>query len=240
MEQRAGCYSRRAKTPSAAGGTPALPEALCTAFLLLLLLVSTTRAAEPYTVEDIAPPPNVVPECGGITFLPDGRLVAVFHHGEVYFYTPATKTWKLFADGLHDPMGVLAISPTEILVTQRPELTRLTDTDGDGVADKYECLSDTWGISGNYHEFVCGMVRDKEGNLYIPVTSGSNGSVARYEVRGTFKPDGYVKTSHFSAVPYRGCVVKVAPDGVLTLVADRFPPAEWDRDGPAGPRLCLR
>jgi hypothetical protein len=189
---------------------------------LVLLLTLHTQAVEPYTVEDIAPPDNVVPECGGLSFLPDGRLVAVFHHGEVYFYTPATKTWKLYAEGLHDPMGVLAISPTEILVTQRPELTRLIDTDGDGAADKYECASDTWGISGNYHEFICGMVRDAEGNLYIPVTSGSNGSVPRYEVRGTFKPEGYVKTSHFSAVPYRGCVVKIAPDGILSMVACGF------------------
>lgn len=195
---------------------------LSAALVCLLVFLpppSQVQAADAYTVEDIAPPPNVVPECGGISFLPDGRLVAVFHHGEVYIYTPATKAWKQFAEGLHDPMGVLAISPTEILITQRPELTRLTDTDGDGVADKYECASDSWGISGNYHEFVCGMVRDKDGNLFIPVTSGSNGSVARYEVRGTFNPDGYVKTSHFSAVPYRGCVVKIAPDGKLSLVA---------------------
>ena len=46
----------------------------------------------------------MVAECGGIAFLPDGRLVAVFHHGEVFFYNPATKAWKLFASGLHDPM----------------------------------------------------------------------------------------------------------------------------------------
>src|SRR4051812_23211423 len=88
-------------------------EMLQLIWLTLLLLVCTSWAGEPYSVEDIAPPDNVVPECGGLSFLPDGRLVAVFHHGEVYFYTPATKTWKLFAEGLHDPMGVLAISPTE-------------------------------------------------------------------------------------------------------------------------------
>jgi len=117
-------------------------------------------SADYYTVEEIAPPPDVVPECGGLSVLPDGRVVAVFHHGEVYIYTPSTKSWQQFAEGLHDPMGVLAISPREILVTQRPELTRLIDTDGDGVADRYECVSDAWGISGNYHEFASGVVRD--------------------------------------------------------------------------------
>ncbi len=50
-----GCYSRRAKTPSAAGGTPALPEADCTVRLasrvlrtfLLLLLTAPLFAADP-------------------------------------------------------------------------------------------------------------------------------------------------------------------------------------------------
>jgi len=176
-------------------------------------------SADYYTVEEIAPPPDVVPECGGLSVLPDGRVVAVFHHGEVYIYTPSTKSWQQFAEGLHDPMGVLAISPREILVTQRPELTRLIDTDGDGVADRYECVSDAWGISGNYHEFASGVVRDGEGSLYVPVSNGSNGSVPRYEVRGTFNPAGYVHSSHFSAVPYRGWVLKIATDGVITPLA---------------------
>src|SRR5277367_3199548 len=109
----------------------------------LLLLSGTARSAsyaDYYELQDIATPPDLVPECGGITFLPDGRLVAVFHHGEVFFYEPKTKTWKLFAQGLHDPMGVMAVSPREILVTQRPEITRLVDTTGSGVADQYECF----------------------------------------------------------------------------------------------------
>lgn len=195
-------------------------------FLLgLLLFAGATQAAnytDYYELQDIATPPDLVPECGGISFLPDGRLVAVFHHGEVYFYEPQTKTWKLFAQGIHDPMGVLAISPREILVTQRPEITRLTDSTGAGVADGYECFSDVWGLSGNYHEFAMGIVRDKEGNFYVPVSNGSNGSVPRYEVRGRFNPDGYVETSHFSAVPYRGWILKFSPEGKMTPVACGF------------------
>ena len=191
---------------------------------LALLFAPIARAAHSdyYTVEDIATPADLVPECGGIAFLPDGRLVAVFHHGEVYFYNPSTREWKLFAQGLHCPLGVLPISDREILVTQRPELTRLVDTDGDGVADKYECVSDAWGLSGNYHEFPLGVVRDRDGNLFVPVSNGSNGSVPRYEVRGRFNPDGYTQASHFSAVPYRGWMLKFAPDGAMTPYACGF------------------
>lgn len=199
----------------------ALSSTLAAAAILLSRLIAAETSSA-YTVEDIATPPDVAPECGGISFLPDGRLVAAFHRGEIYFYTPATKEWKQFAEGLHDPMGVLAISPTEIIVAQRPELTRLTDTNGDGVADKYECISDAWGMSGNYHEFVCTPGRDPEGNYYVSVTSGSNGSVARYEMRGPFNRDGYLERGHFSVVPWRGWVIKVAPDGKTTPIASGF------------------
>src|SRR3954466_5909057 len=93
---------------------------------------------EYYKIETIATPKGLSTECGGLAFMPDGRLVACLHRGEVYTYDPAKKTWKLFADGLHDPLGVVALSNKEIVVMQRPELTRITDTDGDGVADQFD------------------------------------------------------------------------------------------------------
>ena len=64
-----------------------------------------------------------------------------------------TKKWSLFAEGLHNPLGLFAVSNNQFIIVQRPELTRITDLDGDGKADFYECLSDDFGMSGNYHEF---------------------------------------------------------------------------------------
>jgi len=177
-----------------------------------------------YTVEDIAAPPGVTPSCEGLSFLPDGRLVAVFDHGEVCFYNPASRHWTKFAEGLHTPLGVLALNPREILVCQRPELTRLVDTTGDGVADLYECVTDRWGLSGNYHEFAYGPVRDSQGNLYVALGSASRGGVARYEVRGTFNADGGDFGAHamFSVVPYRGWVIRIAPGGDLVPIGCGF------------------
>ena len=92
-----------------------------------------TKAA--YRIENIATPEGLFAETGAIDFLPDGRLIACFLRGEVMIYNPQDKTWKLFAEGLHEPLGISVISNSEVLVIQRPELTRLKDTDGDGQAD---------------------------------------------------------------------------------------------------------
>ncbi|HCN78804.1 MAG TPA: hypothetical protein DIT13_16610 [Verrucomicrobiales bacterium] len=50
---------------------------------------------------------------------------------------------------------------------QRPELTRLRDTDGDGVADHYETLNDDWQVTDNWHEFTFGLRRDAAGDFIL-------------------------------------------------------------------------
>lgn len=198
-----------------------------TSVLLLLALVSTAAVAQQpakkaapisdyYRVETIATPKGLSAEVGGLDFMPDGRLVATFHRGEVYTYNPATQAWKLFASGLHDPLGVLATSDREILVMQRPELTRITDTDGDGVGDQFDTVCDTFGMTGNYHEFAFGPVRAKDGGYFIALNVASNGAGIRHEVRGQLTPLSGPDARMYSAVPYRGWVVKIGTDGKLT------------------------
>ena len=83
-------------------------------------------------------PKGLSGQTGGIDFLPDGRLVACFMRGEVMTYNLKTKEWKLFAEGLQLPLGILAVSDSEVLVMQLSNLMRIKDTDGDGHADLYE------------------------------------------------------------------------------------------------------
>lgn len=176
-----------------------------------------------YIVEDISLPEGLTAEVGGMDFLPNGNLIVCFHRGEVMTYNPKTEEWKLFATGLHDPLGLHVINDTEILVMQQPELTRLKDTDGDGVADVYETMNDDFGISGNYHEFNYGPVEDAEGNLYFALNTASSGGEIKDIVRGPVNPlgrDG--KDGHnqmYSVVPYRGWMMKLMPDGRLTPYA---------------------
>ena len=172
---------------------------------------------EAYLVESIQMPEGLNSEVGGLGFLSDGRLVACFHRGEVMIYNPATEEWKLFAEGLHDPLGLLIISDSEIWVMQQPELTRIRDTDGDGQADLYENVTDDFGISGNYHEFNYGPVKDKQGTFFIALNTGSSGDGILPQVRGklnTLGRDGDKGNRQmFSVVPYRGWVLQITPEG---------------------------
>ncbi len=180
-------------------------------------------ASAAYVVEDISLPEGLTAEVGGLDFLPNGNLVACFHRGEVMTHNPDTGEWRLFAFGLHDPLGLHAVSDSEILVMQQAELTRLKDTNGDGIADLYETVSDDFGLSGNYHEFNYGPVEDGEGNLYFALNTASSGGGIKDIVRGKVNllgRDG--ETGHkqmYSVVPYRGWLMKLSPDGRLTPYA---------------------
>ncbi|MEX2232099.1 MAG: hypothetical protein WD824_08065 [Cyclobacteriaceae bacterium] len=183
------------------------------------MVSSAGPTGEAYRIETIQMPEGLNSEVGGIGFLPDGRLIACFHRGEVMIYDTQTKEWKLFAEGLHDPLGLLVVGNSEVLVMQQPELTRIKDTDGDGEADLYENVTDDFGISGNYHEFNYGPVKDREGNLFVAFNTGSSGDGIRKQVRGKLRLEGRDgetgKRQMYSVVPYRGWVMKLRPDGKL-------------------------
>src|SRR4029078_5020121 len=120
-----------------------------------------------YIVEQVTMPKGLLSQAGGIDFMPDGRLGAWFVRCEVMPYNTKTKEWKLFAEGLMLPLGIHAVSDSEVLVMQTPNLMRIKHTDGDGSADVYENAADDYGISGNYHEFNYGVVQDTAGNVFF-------------------------------------------------------------------------
>jgi azurin len=181
-----------------------------------VIMTKKEIAENAYRVESIPTPEGLTSETGAIAFLPDGRLVACFLRGEVMVYTPQTKKWKLFAEGLQEPLGIMVVSNSEFLVMQRPELTRIKDTDGDGQADVYETVSDEFGISGNYHEYNYGPLKDAEGNLVLAFNTASSRGWVMKESRGEIDK---LATDHasqmFSPVPYRGWIMKLTPQGKL-------------------------
>lgn len=186
---------------------------------------SSGAAAQHYKIASVAAPFGVDPQVGGLDVMPDGRIAACFHHGQVAIYNPKDQSWKTFAEGLHEPLGLLADKDGSFLVMQRPELTRLRDTDGDGVADTFETVWADFGMTGNYHEFAFGPVRGADGKLYVTLNLASNGASISKEIRGEWSPiglprgrfyDDWTKVKAqagrmFSRVPWRGWVMEIDP-----------------------------
>ncbi|MCP3916010.1 MAG: DUF1080 domain-containing protein [bacterium] len=168
--------------------------------------------ADFYAVDYLPTPQDEVIEVGGMDFLSDGRLVVSTRRGQVWIITnpladdPADATFSLYCEGLWEGLG-LAVVNDVIHVVQRGELSRLFDTDGDGVCDRIETVTDAWGLSGNYHEFAFGLPRDDDGNLYVGLNLAF------------FSPQWWHGKS---AVPWRGWVLRISPDGDATPVACGF------------------
>jgi hypothetical protein len=121
-----------------------------------------------YRIETIPLPAHVVLEVGGICRMPDGRIMIGTRRGEIWAFH--NDEWKLFASGLDEVMGLWPIGPNQLAVSQRPEITRIIDTNGDGEADLFETLADQWNYSGHIYEWTFGPVGDAAGNLYGSLT----------------------------------------------------------------------
>ncbi|MEM1295629.1 MAG: hypothetical protein AAGH89_09715 [Verrucomicrobiota bacterium] len=192
-------------------------------FLCFLLAASSALAESAYKVQNIEIEKGLDPQVGGIDVLPDGRVFVCFHRGDVRLYDPKEDSWSIFAKGLHEPLGIVAESPSSVVVMQRPELTRIIDTDEDGIADRFEVIYDDFGMTGNYHEFAFGPVRDANGDWFIALNVASNGASIRPEIRGEFQQVGMPREDFalewskvkgkagrmYSRAPYRGWVMKI-------------------------------
>ncbi len=150
-----------------------------------------------YRIIDIPIPDGITLEAGALQFLPNGMLAASTRYGDIYLLEnvledpPAHVTFHHFASGLHEVLG-LAYRDGWLCATQRPEVTRMKDVDGDLRADVFETVCDDWSLNGNYHEYAFGSKFDQAGDLWVTLT-----------LTGSFTSDD----------PYRGWCVRVAPDG---------------------------
>ena len=180
--------------------------------------------AEAFALSQVEVPAGIDDQVGGLAFLDDGRLAVAFHRGEV-FIRQTDGSWKQFAEGLHEPLGLLPDGKGALIVMQRPELTRLEDTNNDGKADRYRTLWDDFGMTGNYHEFAFGPARGPDGALYVALNLASAGAGVFKEIRGAWSEigqasrqqlmSGQTKTAGrmYSRVPYRGCIMRIADGG---------------------------
>lgn len=159
----------------------------------------TTYIPKGYQVETIQLPANVRFHVTGLDVDKSGAVYAATRMGDVWVLK--NQQWSKFADGLHEPAGLMVDDDGSVLVTQKPELTRLVDLDKDGIADDYIQIADDWDFHDNYHEFNFGPVKDKKGNYYGTLNLGHG------------VPDALTYGVMDSASGYRGWAYKITPGG---------------------------
>ena len=164
-----------------------------------------------YTLSQ-ARPETFLPKVAGMDFLPDGRLVVstwdamggVYILDNVQSGDPKKITVKQFARGLAEPLGLKVVDGV-IYVLQKQELTKLVDTDNDGVADEYHCFAKGWRASSNFHEFAFGLAYKPEEDAFYAALATA------------ILPGG---ASGRPQIPDRGKVVKInRKDGSIEFVA---------------------
>lgn len=138
-------------------------------------------------------------EVSGMEWMDDKRLAVCIRKGEVWILDGVLSdnrdeiSYHRFASGLHEPLGLLK-DGEDLLVCQRGEVTRLSDIDGDNVADTYLTECDGWNVSGNYHAYAYGPQRDGKGNLWVTLNVGmgklANNSVGWRGWGGIIGDDG--------------------------------------------------
>lgn len=160
-----------------------------------------------YPIRTVAIPQGLMLEVGGMAFLPNDALAVSTRRGEVWIiHNPYMKNgqlpqYRLFARGLHEVLG-LAYIKGDLYATQRSELTRLRDLDGNGEADEYETIY-SWPLAGNYHEYSYGPLLDKDGNMILALNLGWTG-----------KEESLSK--------WKGWMLKLSPDGKMHPFATGF------------------
>lgn len=167
------------------------------------------KESDYYVVQDLNTSKDIELEVGGLATMPNGQLAVCTRKGDVYLITPSSlqenkvSSIRKFASGMHEPLGI-AWYQDHLIVVQRTGITRLKDTDGDMVADRYEDIC-TLPLSGNYHEYAYGPAIDpKTGEMYVSTNVGF------------FSPEWW---RGVSVVPWRGYVLKITQDGEMTPIA---------------------
>lgn len=152
-----------------------------------------------YLREEIPLPPGEVMEIGSIALMPEQKIAVATRRGDVWICTGAyghdlTKvTWKKFAQNLHEPLGMFW-KDGALWLTQRAEVSKIEDSDGDGLADTFETINSGWGIKGDYHEYAFGSTPDKNGDIWVVLC-----------LTGSFTAES----------DWRGWCVRVTPEGEM-------------------------
>ncbi|WP_027077558.1 plastocyanin/azurin family copper-binding protein [Maribacter antarcticus] len=159
------------------------------------------KEAEFYKIVNVPIPDDVLLEVGGLALTDKDKLGVSTRRGEVWLIDKPysqTPTYKKYASGLHEPLG-LNFKDNSFYLSQRGELTRLEDKDGDDKADVYKTIY-SWPLSGNYHDYSYGPKFKKNGNMLVTLNLSWIGHGA-------------------SLSKWRGWLLEITPEGEMMPIA---------------------
>jgi len=155
--------------------------------------ISQAKADLPagYSIESYYPPKDnfgreQLFEALGLSLTPDNTTVIATRTAGIWRIVKGQ--WHLFAEGTFDSLGVVVEDKKGLTVIagQKAELTRISDTNGDGIADSYETLFDAHSYHGNYHSYMHGPVRGSDGAYYISINLADGGDGSTYKAGGKY------------------------------------------------------
>jgi glucose/arabinose dehydrogenase len=191
-----------------------------TAKILILAVLSTTISQaqtekknvlpqiktnqEDYYIREVIPlPKGEVIEIGSIALMSGDQIAVGTRRGDIWICTGAYETdltkvtWKKAYNAAHELLG-MHYKDGWLYLQDREAYGRIADKDKDGTYETYEMISNEWGMTGDYHEYVFGSTPDKDGNVYTVNC-----------LTGSFHPKAQ----------WRGWSMKIAPDGTTTPFA---------------------
>lgn len=163
--------------------------------------VQAKKESEFYKIVDVPIPQGIKLEVGGLALTDEDKLGVSTRRGEVWLIDePYSKNpkYKLFAQGLHEALG-LGYRNKGFYLSQRGELTRLEDKDGDNEADIYKTIF-SWPLSGNYHDYSYGPKFTDNGDMIVTLNLSWIGGGK-------------------STVRWRGWMLRISPEGKMTPIA---------------------
>lgn len=176
----------------------------------------TLKEEDFFQIKMVPTPEDALLEVGGLATMPNGNLAVSTRRGDIFIIENPTSPnpyFRTFATGLHEVLGIV-YKDNAFYCAQRGELTRLSDTNQDGKADKFETVY-AWPLTGNYHEYSYGPEVAPDGSFFVTTNLG-------------FFPGEWWRGR--SEVPWRGWALRIYPDG-------RMQPWATGMRSPCGPGI---
>lgn len=163
-------------------------------------------------------------EALGVAVAEDGTVVVATRTAGIWRIVNGE--WRLFAEGIFDSLGVVIEDKKglKLVVGQKAELTRISDINGDGLADQFDTLYDQHSYHGNYHTYLHGPVRGSDGAYYFALNLA-------HADQGVYKAGGQYMGA---AGGLSGWAIRVDPTGEAGLWANGLRSPAGMATGPDG------